>query len=96
MKYKVITDNASKLLRHLSESKKQFFTFSDVEQFMKDTSKAYVKEFLQDLVERELVMRLKKGLYVTIPYDIPAKDYFPDYRVVAAHLVGDAEYFIGY
>ena len=96
MMYKVVTDNASKLLKHLSESKKQFFAFHDAEQFMRDASQPYVKKLLKNLVDRELVMRLKKGLYVTIPYDVPAKDYFPDYRVVAAHLVGDAEYFIGY
>lgn len=96
MKYKVITDNAAKLLKHLSESKKQFFLFQDVEQFMEKSSKAYVKEFLEDLVSRELVLRLKKGLYVVVPYDISAKDYFPDWRVVAAHLVGDAQYYIAY
>ena len=96
MKYKVVTDNASKLLRHLSESKKQFFTFHDAEQFMRDASLPYVKKLLQNLVERELIMRLKKGLYVIIPYDIPAKEYFPDHRVVASHLAGDAKQYIGY
>ena len=96
MKHKVITDNAAKLLTHLKESKKQFFRFQDAEQFMEDTSKAYVKEFLEDLIDRELILRLKKGLYVTVPYDVSAKDYFPDWRVVASHLAGDAQYYIAY
>ena len=59
-------------------------------------SKAYIKEFLNDLLERELIMRLKKGLYVTIPYEIAANDYFPDHYVVASNLVGDADYYIAY
>ena len=97
MKYKVITDNAAKLLKHLTESKKQFFTFQDAEQFMQGASKPYIKEFLEDLVTRELVLRLKKGLYVVIPYDISAKDYFPNWCVVASHLAGeDANYYIAY
>ena len=96
MKYKVITDNAAKLFAHLTERKKEFFTFQDVEQFMDGSSKAYINEFLNDLVERELIMRLKKSLYVKVPYDISAKDFFPDWNVVAANLVGDAEYYIGY
>lgn len=96
MKYKVITNNASKLLKHLSDSKKQFFTSQDVKEFMSKTSNAYVKEFLEDLVHRQLIMRLQRGLYTVVPYDVAATDYFPDWNVVASHLVGDAEYYIGY
>ena len=96
MKYKVITDNAARLLHHLTEGKKQFFTFDDVMGFMTETSKPYAKKLLKDLVERELILRLRKGLYVTVPYEAAAKDYFPDLRIVAAHLAGDAKYYISY
>ena len=96
MKHKVITNNAAKLFRHLTDQKKEFFMFRDVEQYMNDLSKAYLNEFLNELVGRELIMRLKKGVYVMIPYNIPAEDYFPDSNVVGANLVGDASYYIGY
>src|SRR3990167_5795545 len=89
MKYKVITGNAAKLLQHLSEERKQFFSFQDIMQFMTDASKPYVKELLQDLVDRELILRLRRGQYVVVPYDVSAKDYFPDWRVVASRLAKD-------
>lgn len=96
MKNKVITENTAEFFRHLIVSKKPFFTVQDAENYMVSSSKAYVKEFLQHLVKRQLAMRLKKGLYVMLPYDTMKEEFFPNRHLTAAVLVGEREYYIGY
>ncbi|MEA1896676.1 MAG: type IV toxin-antitoxin system AbiEi family antitoxin [Bacteroidota bacterium] len=96
MKYKVITDKAAQLLKYLTEEGKEFFTVKDVNEFLKDSSKSYTKKLLREMTERELVMRLKSGLYVQVPYDTPANDFFPNWGLVGSKLIGDANYYIGY
>lgn len=96
MKHKVITGNAAQLLKHLSSEGKEFFTVGDVQGFLKDTSKEYAKKLLRELIQRELIMRLKGGLYVLVPYNTPVSDFFPDWGLVGSYLVGNANYYIGY
>lgn len=96
MKYKVITENAAEFFQFLTKEKKPFFGLKEVEGFMPSFSKDYIKEFIQDLVDRELVMRLKKGLYVLIPYDTPVSEFYPDWHLTASVLVGSRNYYIGY
>ena len=96
MKHKVITNKAAQLLKYLTKEGKEFFTVKDVKEFLKDTSKSYTKKLLREMTEREVVMRLKSGLYVQVPYDTPANDFFPNWGLVGSKLVGDANYYIGY
>ena len=96
MKHKVITDKAAQLLKHLYEEGKVFFMVKDVQEFLSDTSKSYAKKMLRELTEREVIMRLKGGLYVLVPYDTPVSDFFPNWGLVGANLVGNASYYIGY
>lgn len=96
MKYKVITENASDFIKHLTEAKKPYFSFADAQAFMSSFSKNYIQEFLEDLVDRQLIMRLKKGLYVLVPYDTPVNEFFPDRHLTASILVDDRAYYIGY
>lgn len=41
-------------------------------------------------------MRLKEGVYYIIPYEQNAKNFMPDWHLIAAHLVNDTEHYIGY
>lgn len=95
-KKKVVTGKAAKLLRYLEDSGKEIFVYNDVAKFLQESSQPRVSGFLQELIERELVMRLKGGLYAVIPYNIPANQFFPNWHVVAKHLVGNDNYYIGY
>jgi predicted transcriptional regulator of viral defense system len=96
MKNKVVTEKAARLLRRLVDSGKDIFVYKDVASFLQESSQPRISEFLRELIQRELVMRLKGGLYAVIPYNIPASQYFPNWHVVAKHLIGNDEYYIGY
>ena len=41
-------------------------------------------------------MRLKKGLYYIIPYELEPETFMPDWHLIAEFLVKDAKHYIGY
>ena len=96
MKNKVVTEKAAKLLRYLEDSGKDIFVYEDIATFLQESSQPRISEFLRELIKRELIMRLKGGLYAVIPYNMPANQYFPNWHVVAKHLAGSDDYYIGY
>jgi predicted transcriptional regulator of viral defense system len=63
---------------------------------MPNFGKAYIKEFLLDLLERQLTMRVKKGLYVMLPYDTMKEDFFPNRHLTASAIVSNKAHYIGY
>jgi predicted transcriptional regulator of viral defense system len=51
---------------------------------------------LSNMVKRGLLMRVKIGLYYTIPFEQDPETFMPDWHLISQYLVGDAEYYIGY
>jgi predicted transcriptional regulator of viral defense system len=95
MKYKVTTPLISKFIQHLHEEGKQFFTFKEAKTFLNYSSKATTK-FLKDIKERELVLWIKSGLYSLVPFEESAKDFLPNWHLMASKVVGKTKYYIGY
>ena len=93
---KVITGKAAKWLTHLNDRKKQFFTSQETAMFINNPSKQQVNKFLADLVQRGLAIRIKRGLYAQVPYEVKAKEFFPNWHATGAHLAGNTNYYIGY
>lgn len=96
MMKKVITGKTAKWLTYLNDGKKQFFTSQDTATFLNNPSKQQVNKFLADLIERDLVLRIKRGLYVQVPYDVQASEFFPNWHATGAHLADNNDYYIGY
>lgn len=96
MMKKVVTGKTAKWLIHLNDKKKQFFTSQDTAMFLNNPSKQQVNKFLTDLVKRGLALRIKRGLYVQVPYDVKSSEFFPNWHAAGAHLVGKNDYYIGY
>ena len=96
MKYKVITNKTATWLTYLGEKRMKFFTTEDAMQFFNGSQKQRVTEFLNDMVERELAIRIKRGLYALVPFDQRAGEYYPDLHATGAHLAGNSGYYIGY
>jgi len=95
MKYKVTTPLIAKFIQHLQEREKQFFTFEDAKTFLNYTEKA-TTNFLKDIRERELVLKIRYGLYTLVPFDESAKDYLPNWHLMASKIAGNTNYYIGY
>ena len=94
--YKVITKKAARLLEYLNQQGKELFTFQDVSEYLGNPERSRIGEFLKDLVDRELIVRIQYGLYAIVPYNVRASEYFPNRYEVARHLVGNKDYYIGY
>ncbi len=96
MKTKVITQNTSDFLRYLIDNNSPYFTNQEAENYFANASRAYIQSFLQELVERQLTFRLKKGLYMIIPYYLMEKEFFPNSYLTAKALAGSNDYYLGY
>ena len=96
MKHKVITENTAEFFQFLIEKKQPSFTVKDVEAFMPDATNSYVKKFVQKLEDRQLAFRLKKGLYIMMPYDTKREEFFPNWHLTGSILARDRDYYIGY
>jgi predicted transcriptional regulator of viral defense system len=55
-----------------------------------------VRELLSDMTKRGLLMRLKEGVYHTIPYEQDSETFMPDWHLIAEHLANDVNHYVGY
>jgi len=96
MKSKNISYQSSKLLNHLIENKKDFFTISDATAVFQDNKIKTTYELINDMIRRGLILRIKDGLYHIIPYEADSLTYFPNWHLVGESLVNNREYYIGF
>ncbi len=94
MKHKTIGTKSAKFLEALSDKNQQFF---DTKMATKITNAnfATTRVFLNDLIDRGLVLRIKPGKFYVIPYDQNAETYMPNWHLITEHLVSGKNY-IGY
>jgi predicted transcriptional regulator of viral defense system len=96
MNSKTLSFQSSGLLQKLNQENSTFFSLEKAYQLLPDSSKPAVRRLLSDMTGRGLLLRLKNGLYCTIPYDQDASTYFPNWHLVAKHLAADTNFYIGY
>jgi predicted transcriptional regulator of viral defense system len=95
-RYKTLSNKSAELIKHFTDLNQPAFTFSEANELLNSSSKEAVKKLMRDMVKRELLLRLKDGVYWIIPYEQEAKNYFPNWHMIAKYLVGDNKYYIGY
>ena len=96
IKNKNISFQANALLDSLIENKKVCFDIATAYKILSNSSQDAVKRLLSDMTKRGLLMRVKEGLYYTIPFEQDPKTFMPDWHLLSQYLAGDAEYYIGY
>ena len=96
IKHKSISTQSARLLASFNERNKFCFNFAEASQALPDSNDAAIRKLLSDMTKRGLLMRLKEGVYYIIPYEQDSDSFIPDWHVLAACLVGDANYYIGY
>lgn len=55
-----------------------------------------VRKLLADMTNRELLLRIKDGLYHIIPYEKNSKEYFPNWHLTAEAIVHPQNYYISF
>ncbi|MDY0081953.1 MAG: hypothetical protein RBR74_02105 [Ignavibacteriaceae bacterium] len=96
IKDKILSYPIALLLDKLNGRNKKCFSIDEAYKLLSDSSKDSVKRILSNMVKRGLLMRVKDGLYYVIPFEQDPKAFMPDWHLLSQHLVGDAEYYIGY
>jgi predicted transcriptional regulator of viral defense system len=96
MKHKTVLSQSSEFLRCLNQEERNCFTTEDAYHIMNQSNSEAVKKLLGDLVKRGLLMRLKRGLYYTIPYERDPETFMPNWHIIAAYLCKGMNYYIGY
>lgn len=96
MENKYISTQSNKLLSYFIGQNRNCFDYSLAYKALPDSKASAVRELLSDMTKRGLLMRLKPGIYYIIPYEQNAETFMPDWHLIAAYLVNDANHYIGY
>jgi len=96
MKHKYISTQSNELLSYFNDQNRACFDYSQASKALPVSKESTLRELLSDMTKRGLLMRLKDGVYYIIPYEQNAESFMPDWHLVAAHLVNDAQHYIGY
>ncbi|GAP72661.1 hypothetical protein SAMD00024442_4_5 [Candidatus Symbiothrix dinenymphae] len=96
IKDKILSYPAALLLDKMNEQNKKCFTIDEAYLLLSNSAKDNVKRMLSNMTKRGLLLRVKDGLYYTIPFEQDAQTFMPDWHLLPQYLVGEAEYYIGY
>ena len=89
MKHKQIGYSSAALLHRLNKKNIEIFSFAGAMRLMTGYSKERLANLLSSMVKRGLLMRIKRGHYHVIPYDMDSSVYMPDWHSLAKHLAYD-------
>jgi len=96
MKSKNISKQSGELLLYFNRKNISCFDYSLAYKALPNSKSGAIRELLSDMTKRGLLMRLKDGVYFIIPYEADAEHFFPDWHLIAEHLVNNANHYIGY
>lgn len=96
MKHKNISSPSAQILHHFHQSHTSCFESGEVFELFPSMDENSVLKLLGNMVHRGLLMRIKPGLYFIIPYEQDADTFMPDWHILAPHLTGGRDYYIGY
>jgi predicted transcriptional regulator of viral defense system len=96
MNNKNLSFQSSGLLQKLNQENSSFFSLDKAYALLSESSKPAVRRLLSDMTERGLLIRIKNGLFCIIPYEQEVSTYFPNWHLIAKHLAGDTNFYIGY
>lgn len=96
MKHKNIHGRAATLLQALYRQEVPCFTIQNAQAIHPDLSKNTLEKLLSNMTQQGLLMRVKRGLYYTIPYEQEAATFMPQWHLLAPCLAQGREYYIAY
>ncbi len=96
MRNKYISKQSNELLSYFNDKDKKCFINAEASYALPESSESALKQLLSDMTKRGLLMRLKKGLYYIIPYELEPETFMPDWHLIAEYLVKNGKHYIGY
>jgi predicted transcriptional regulator of viral defense system len=93
---KRIAKQEGKLIEYFIQKKQPCFTNLQAKTVHPALSRNGLDKLLSKMVQRELLMRIKEGLYYLIPYDREAQSFMPNWHILAPYLAKNQPHYIGY
>jgi predicted transcriptional regulator of viral defense system len=84
------------ILTGFASNDQHCFTYQEAKVKFPKYDKFYLNRTLSSMVDSGLLLKLKKGMYYIIPDYVNAKEYMPDWHLIAKYLMKGKEYYIGY
>lgn len=96
MNAKTISPKQAALLQHLQRANRSSLTLKDTKAIYPSLSENAVEKMMSNMVQKGLLLRLKRGLYFVIPYEQSASAFMPNWHLVADTLTQDRKHYIAY
>ena len=84
------------VLKKFSQKDMQCFSVSDVQEEFNEISHSHLSNILMRMVKKNMLIRLKKGLYYIVPLEHNDPDFIPNWHLVAKYLMQDKNYYVAY
>ena len=84
------------IIKRFSQNDSPCFSIQDARLEFSDTSPNYLKVELSKMVEKNMLVRLNRGLYYIVPLEHSSNKFIPNWHLVAKYLMRNKNYYIGY
>lgn len=84
------------IIHEFSRKNVIIFSFGELQKAFPDTGRTSLHKHLSALIEKKMLIRLSYGIYHIVPPDQEAQSFRPNWRLLAANLSGDNNYYIAY
>ena len=84
------------IIKRFSGNFQDCFSYQDIVKEYSSKDKIYLSKALSKMVDNGMLIKLNRGIYHIVPISANAKNYIPNWHLVAKYLMKGREYYVGY
>ena len=84
------------IIKTFAQNDSPCFSTEDVRNEFGDVSQSHLNNTLMRMVNKNMLIRLQKGLYYIVPLEHNSPKFIPDWHLVAHYIMRNKNYYIGY
>ena len=84
------------IIKTFSQSDTPCFSYEEAVSQFEDTNPTYLAQVLSKMVKKNMLVKLRRGLYYIVPLDQSGQKFIPNWHLVAKYLMKGKNYYIGY
>lgn len=84
------------IIKYFSQEDSPCFSIEDARQGFQGVNPKYLNRVLSNMVKKNMLVRLNRGLYYIVPLDQNSIKFIPNWHLVVKYLMKGKNYYIGY
>ncbi len=84
------------IIKRFSSDYQDCFSYQDVVKEYSNKDTIYLSKVLSGMIDKGMLIKLGRGIYHIVPISADAKNYTPDWHLVAKYIMKGKKYYIGY